>query len=242
MQERLREQEQARRAFVATASHELRTPVTSLQLMLDLLISDLEEEPLDLDDARLQAHRSEEQAIRLSQLAGELLDLSRIDAGVPVRREPVDLGEVLRSVVAEFEVRLADRGLELPPAQDAWALGDPGHVAGVLRILLDNALRHTPPGTNVRVGIVRDDTRAGVEVIDSGPGVSEADRERIFERFARAADAAAGGFGLGLAIARELARRMGGDLVLADGPGARFVLWLDQAALVGEEDALDAII
>ena len=110
MQERLREQEQARRAFVATASHELRTPVASLQVLLDLLISDLEAEPPAVDDARRQARAADEQAARLSQLATELLDLSRIDAGLPLRHEPVDLGEVLRSVVAECDVRLARSG------------------------------------------------------------------------------------------------------------------------------------
>lgn len=110
--------------------------------------------------------------------------------------------------------------------QDVWALADPGHVAGVLRIVLDNALRHTAEGTAVRVRIVRGETRAGIEVRDRGPGVAEADRERIFERFARGENAVSGGFGLGLAIAREFARRMDGDLVLARGDGARFVLWL----------------
>lgn len=229
MQSRLRDQEQARRAFVATASHELRTPVASLLLITDLLISDLEDEPLDLDDARLQARRADDQAARLSQLANELLDLSRIDAGVAVRSEPVDVAEVVRSVVAELEIRVADQGraLDVQHVADDWVLADPGHVAGIVRILLDNALLHTSAGAAIGVRTQRDEDRVGIEVHDDGPGVPDAERARIFERFARGPEAAHGGFGLGLAIARELARRMGGDLTLEPSSrGARFVLSL----------------
>jgi signal transduction histidine kinase len=232
MQTRLRDQEQARRAFVATASHELRTPVASLQVMLALLISDLEAEPLAVDDARQQARKADEQAARLSQLAGELLDLSRIDAGLPLRREPVDLGEVLRSIVAELEGRLAEeeRTLAVNDGAGTWAVADPGNVARILRILLDNALRHTPAAGGVRAELTTHDDRAGIAVEDEGAGVGDADRERIFERFARGADAVPGGFGLGLAIARELARHMDGDVVLEESAaGARFVLWLPRS-------------
>jgi signal transduction histidine kinase len=229
MQERLREQEESRRAFVSTASHELRTPVASLQVMLDLLISDLESEPVAVEDARRQARNADEQAARLSQLAGELLDLSRIDAGLALRREPVELGEVLRSVVAELDVRLARQGrsVALGDGGDRWAVADPGSVARILRILLDNALRHTPAPGGVRAALTVRDDLAGITVEDEGPGVADEDRERIFERFQRGAHVEPGGFGLGLAIGREVARRMGGDLVLEDAAaGARFVLWL----------------
>jgi signal transduction histidine kinase len=229
MQTRLREQEQARRAFVATASHELRTPVASLQVMLDLLISDLEADPIAVADARQQARNADAQAARLSQLAGELLDLSRIDAGLAPRSEPVDVGEVLRSVVAELEVRLTGEGrtIALDIDENDEALGDPGDVARILRILLDNALRHTPAPGGVRTAVTADGARIGILVEDEGPGVPAEDRDRIFERFARGAEAVPGGFGLGLAIGRELARRMGGDLVLDDAEaGARFLLWL----------------
>jgi signal transduction histidine kinase len=233
MQSRLREQEHARRAFVATASHELRTPVTSLQLMLDLLISDLDAEPAAVDDAREQAYKADAQAARLSQLAAELLDLSRIDAGLALRSEPVELAEVLRSVVAEMEVRLAGEGrsVAIGDGGDGWALGDPGNVARIVRILLDNALRHTPAPGGVRVDFVDPGEHVGIAVQDEGPGVAADDRERIFARFTRGAQADAGGFGLGLAIGRELARRMGGDLVLEETTaGARFVLSLPRAA------------
>jgi signal transduction histidine kinase len=206
--------------------------VASLQVMLDLLISDLQAEPLDIEDARKQARDADEQAARLSQLAGELLDLSRIDAGLALRREPVALADVLRSVVAELDVRLAaqDRSVAVEDGADRWALADPGTVARILRILLDNALRHTPAASGVRAAIIASGDRAGVAVEDDGPGVAGEDHERIFERFSRGAAAEPGGFGLGLAIGRETARRMGGDLVLDETPeGARFVLWLPAA-------------
>jgi signal transduction histidine kinase len=229
MQARLREQDQAQRAFVATASHELRTPVTSLQVMLDLLISDLETEPFAVEDARQQARRADAQAARLSQLASELLDLSRLDAGLPLRREPFGLDEVLRSVISEMEVRLADqrRSVRIADSAARRALGDPSSAAAILRILLDNALRHTPPPGGVQIEFAARDERVGIAVHDQGPGVAADERERIFERFARGPQAQAGGFGLGLAIGRELARRMNGDLVLEEtSAGARFVLWL----------------
>jgi signal transduction histidine kinase len=239
MQERLREQEQARRAFVATASHELRTPLSSLRLLLDMLKDDLDADPVAVEDARALARRADEQADRLSSLAAELLDLSRVDAGVPLRAEPVDLCAIVRSVVAELQVRLAEehRHIDAPDGRaptPQWAIGDPGGVAQVVRILLDNALRHTAPRDPVGVAVCERGGRLEVVVHDGGPGVASEDRERIFERFARGAHADAGGFGLGLAIGRELARRMDGDLVLDDtAAGARFVLVLPSAGAHG---------
>ena len=133
MQTRLREQEQARRAFVATASHELRTPVASLQVMLDLLLADLDADPVAIEDAREQARKADDQAARLSQLAGELLDLSRLDAGLALRSEPVELSEVLRSVVSEMDARIAGEGRNLVVADggDGLALGDPVWIKSV---------------------------------------------------------------------------------------------------------------
>jgi len=117
----------------------------------------------------------------------------------------------------------------------AFAVGSkvvyPSHgVAQIVRVLLDNALRHTPSGGRIRVRTEMRDSMASVIVADEGIGVVPEDRERIFERFARGADATEGGFGLGLAIGRELARQMDGDLTLEDGsPGACFALRLPGA-------------
>jgi len=234
MQHRLRQQEEARRAFVATASHELRTPLTSLDGMLELLHDDLNDDHPDLEDARALVERAHAQSRRLGRLASDLLDLSRIDAQVELRSEPVELGELSRAVLAEFEVgneqhdirsRLDDLG------GSVWALGDPGSIAQVLRILLDNAVRASPTGGEVRVALNRQPT-VRISVSDQGPGVHPDERESIFERFHRGRDTAGqAGFGLGLAIGRELAERMGGDLVLDDdaGPGATFTLRLPTA-------------
>ena len=228
MQSRLRRQEAARRAFVATASHELRTPLTSLDGMLELLDDDLQP-PMDIEDARERLARAREQSQRLSRLASDLLDLSRIDAALELRSEPVELNEISRAVVAEFERRARDGShpLELSADGPVWALGDPGSLARIVRILLDNALKASPVGAPVHVEVADAGGRATVAVSDHGPGVDPQDRELIFERFQRGSTASGQGFGLGLAIGRELAVRMDGSLTLSDAGargGARFVL------------------
>ena len=243
MQRQLQRQEEARRAFVATASHELRTPLTSLEGMLELLDEDLESGDPDLEDARSLLERARVQTRRLGRLAADLLDLSRIDAQVQLRSEPVELGELSRAVMAEFELGTSERGIvsELDDSKGpVWALGDPGSVARILRILLDNAVRLSPDRGEVRVELRNGDT-ASLSVCDLGPGVAPEDRELIFERFQRGRDAGGkAGFGLGLAIGRELAHRMGGELVLdeRDGPGARFTLRLPVTHAPEEEPLL----
>ena len=235
MQERLHQQEQARRSFVATASHELRTPLASLDGMLELLGEGLGDREPDMEDARDLLDRARAQSRRLGRLAADLLDLSRIDAQVQLRSEPVELGELGRAVLAEFEltsgersVRSALAGREAP----LWALGDPGSIARILRILLDNSLRASPPDGCVTVTLAHEDDGVRISVSDEGRGVREEEREAIFERFSRGRDTAGqAGFGLGLAIGRELAQRMGGDLVLEPdaGCGATFTLHLPAA-------------
>jgi len=231
MQHRLREQEQARRTFVATASHELRTPLSSLLIMLDLLRGDLSGDPVDLDDARRQAERAEAQAQRLSALAATLLDLSRIDAGVPLRRDVIEVGELTGSVVAEFAqaAQEHENALRLSRGPRRWALADPTATAQVLRILIDNALHHGPHGTAIDLAVRADPQGVVVTVTDQGPGVPEADRDRIFGRFERG-DSPSPGFGLGLAIGRELAHRMDGELRLVpEADGGCFSLRLPSA-------------
>ena len=234
MQERLRRQEEARRAFVATASHELRTPLTSLDGMLELLQDDLRYSDPDIADARELVARARAQSRRLGRLAADLLDLSRMDAHVKLRSEPVELGEMSRAVLAEFELGAEERGIyiELEPLEGSvWALGDPGSVARILRILVDNAVRVSLRGSSIRVRLRRG-RRVTLSVCDDGPGVPEEEREVIFQRFQRGRDTSGqAGFGLGLAIGRELARRMDGDLVLESKhtAGARFTLILPPA-------------
>jgi signal transduction histidine kinase len=251
MQARLRGQEEARHAFVATASHELRTPLASLDGTLELLEDDLDPRRLDLEDARERTLRAREQSRRLSNLATDLLDLSRLDAEVSLRAEPVELGELCRAVAAEFERRAAERDVSLDvrhPKSPCWASCDPGAVARIVRILLDNAIGVAPPGSSVHTRSTTDQSWVEVTVSDHGPGVPDLDRERIFERFQRGSSTGGhSGFGLGLAIGRELVTRMGGTLTLIDGlagstgsahnePGACFALRLP--AVEVEQDSV----
>ncbi|WP_205697349.1 HAMP domain-containing sensor histidine kinase [Conexibacter sp. SYSU D00693] len=237
MQVALRRQEAARRAFVATASHELRTPLTSLQGTMELLEEDLALDEVDVRDARTQIGAARGELRRLGVLATELLELSRLDAGVELHPEPVELGELVRAVSAEFVLRAREAGVTVeavPPPAPVWARADASAVARVVRILLDNALRFSPAGTTVRVEPAYHGDRATLEVTDQGPGVPDDERDAIFERFRRGTRTGGeGGFGLGLAIGRELATGMSGTLVLADAdggaPGARFVLALPPA-------------
>jgi signal transduction histidine kinase len=245
MQQQLQIQEEARRSFVATASHELRTPLASLDGMLELLGDDLQDASPDIEDARALLDRARAQSRRLGRLAADLLDLSRIDAQIQLRSEPVELGELSRAVLAEFDLGSAERGVQTDLQTDrehaVWALGDPGSIARILRILLDNALRMSPAETRVAVLLTESRGGARITVSDQGPGVDPEEREAIFERFSRGRETAGqAGFGLGLAIGRELAQRMGGDLVLEDSsdahpPGARFTLCLP-AALAPDGD------
>ncbi|HET6548895.1 MAG TPA: HAMP domain-containing sensor histidine kinase [Solirubrobacter sp.] len=230
MQEELRRQETARRSFVSTASHELRTPLTMLQGTMELLDEDLRDGG-DLTDAQEQVESARRELRRLSVLASELLDLSRLDAAVQLRSEPVELSELTRAVAAEFGLRAAERDVDLdiiPSEQPCWAKADPAACARVVRILIDNALRYAPPGRPIEVMASHDRGRVVVRVADHGPGVPTEEREHIFERFHRGKAASAeSGFGLGLAIGRELAERMGGTLGLVDSAhGACFALTL----------------
>ncbi len=232
MQEELRRQEAARRAFVATASHELRTPLTMLQGTMELLEEDIRSGQIDELDALRQVSNARRELDRLSALSGELLDLSRLDAAVPLRSEQVELGEIVRAVAAEFELRVRERSTAIDvvlPDAACWGRGDPDAVARVVRILLDNALRHGPRGKPVVVGVGAGGGEARITVADRGGGIPPEERDRIFERFHRGSGGgSSGGFGLGLAIGRELARRMGGELDVDDtgGDGTRFALTL----------------
>jgi signal transduction histidine kinase len=232
MRERLRREETARRAFVATASHQLRTPLAALEGMLELIAGRVADGTFQGPPAARQIASARQQSARLAQLASDLLDLSRIERGLELRDEPVDLVEVCRAVAAEFE---PGAGAEPPRilveqlGGRPWGRGDPSAVAQIVRITVDNALRFAPAGEPVRISVQQCGATAIVAVRDAGPGVPDGERERIFGRFQRGrASEYDGGFGLGLAIGRELAHGMGADLALdaEHAPGARFVLRL----------------
>jgi len=217
MRRQLAELDDARKRFIATASHELRTPLFSLGGFLELL----EEEDLGEDDRRRFVAQLRQQVARMQKLATDLLDLSRLEAGsVELRAERTDLGDVARLVAAEFAPALGAHGsqleLRLPP-EPVEAVCDPERVGQVLRILIDNAITHTPQGTDLVVSASRRAGRARVGVGDFGPGIHRTMLPQIFEPFVTTDDAQ--GSGLGLAIASELAERMDGELAVDSHPG-----------------------
>src|SRR4051812_39730238 len=218
MQNQLARLDRARKQFIASASHELRTPIFSLGGFLELLA----DEDLDEETRRQFLEQIRGQVDRMRNLAVELLDLSRLEAGaLELRPEPTDVGQLAREVAAEFTPAAvrhdSDVTLDLNP--DPIELDcDPERVAQVLRILLDNALRHTPPGTGVRVSAARANGHVRLEVSDRGLGIRRQNMPHIFEPFFTSNEEAQGA-GLGLAIARELADRMQGRLTVRSGPG-----------------------
>ena len=213
MQRRLAELDSARKQFIANASHELRTPIFSLGGFIELLE---EEDPSPEEQAEF-VRTMRQQIDRLTKLTADLLDLSQLDAGaVAIKSSNVDLGTVAREVVREFGPRADRHGSRLElrtPTVPVIASGDPDRVRQVIRILLDNALTHTPEGTKVTVTTYSANRRAELTVSDDGPGIPRTVQSRIFERFFTADSA--GGSGLGLAIARELAQRMQGRVAIA---------------------------
>jgi len=233
MRARLSADEQARQAFLSTASHELRTPVASLQGTLELLEESLGGDAPDVADARARVASATRQSRQLAQLTTDLLDLSRLDSEIVLRSEPLELRELTTSVASEFEARATECGATLDVdggARPVWALADAPAVARIVRILLDNALRYAGHGRLV-VASGSDAGHVWVRVSDEGPGVDPLERERIFGRFERGQEGQTRpGFGLGLPIGRALAQRMGGDLLLLDVvPGAAFELQLPAA-------------
>ena len=219
MQGQLEGLESARRRFIATASHELRTPIFSLGGFLELI----QDEALDEETRRQFVGQVREQVDRLGKLATQLLDLSRLESGsVELAATTTDLGVLAQAVGAEFVPALAqhDSRLDLRlPDEAIRVVCDPERVAQLLRILIDNALAHTPNGTEVIVAATpaENGTGASLSVHDRGPGIPDEAIGRVFEPF-YSADGARGA-GLGLAIARELAAHMNARLEIASEPG-----------------------
>jgi len=213
MQRRLAELDSARKQFIANASHELRTPIFSLGGFVELL----EEDDPSPEEREEFLRTMRQQVVRLTKLTADLLDLSQLDAGAMVMQaHRVDLGALAREVTREFGARADLRGSRLElrtPERPAIALGDPDRLRQIIRILLDNALTHTPEGTKVTVTTYSVNRRAELTVSDEGSGIPQRVQSRIFERFYTADKA--GGSGLGLAIASELAQRMNGRITIS---------------------------
>jgi signal transduction histidine kinase len=208
--------DQQRRELIANVSHELRTPIAALQAVLENVVDGVADpDPDTLATALTQTER-------LGRLVAELLDLSRIEAGaLAIRPEVVALAELLDRAVAESRVAadVAGRGVRFdvdvqPP--DATITADPGRLHQVVVNLLDNAARHGPSGTAVRLGCWSTGGQVVLEVRDEGPGIAVEDRDRVFDRFTRGERAAGGGTGLGLAIARWVVELHGGRIEVVE--------------------------
>lgn len=218
MRVQLAQLDTARKEFVANASHELRTPLFSLGGFLELIA----DEDLDEETRREFLATTRAQVDRLTRLATDLLDLSRMDAGrLRIEREDVSLSEAARWLTEELHAvaEAAGHRLDADAADGVWAVADEERVLQIGRALAMNALTHTPPGTNVRIGAHRAGSRSVLTVADDGPGIPRDALERVFERFFRIDGAQASGSGLGLAIASELAECMGGRVTVESAPG-----------------------
>jgi two-component system, OmpR family, sensor kinase len=210
------------RRFVADASHELRTPLTSVLANLELLADSLHGEE---GDAARSALRSSQ---RMRRLVADLLLLARTDVGRVVAHEPCDLAQIVVEAAAELGP-VSDAHEIVLDAQPASVEGSRDELHRLTINLLENALRHTPPGTEIRVATRRGvGERVELVVEDEGPGVPEEIAPTIFERFVRGAGDRGGSFGLGLAIVKAVAESHGGSATLqsVSPHGARFVIGL----------------
>jgi two-component system OmpR family sensor kinase/two-component system sensor histidine kinase QseC len=214
--QRLSQALDAQRAFVADAAHELRSPLTALKLQLSVL------ERAGNDAERAAAQRSlGEGMARAAWLVEQLLALARNEPGAPpLAMTSVDLAEVGRAALAATVPQALARGCDLELIADApvRVQGDAASLTVLVRNLVDNAVRHSPPGGRVEVRVVPGDGTPTLTVDDAGPGIPAEDRERVFDRFVRRADAAGEGSGLGLAIVRKVAERHGAGVELSTSP------------------------
>jgi len=209
------------RQFVADASHELRTPVTTIRGYAELHRRGGLEDPRDLAAAM---RRTESEAQRMAALVDDLLLLARLDQGRPVERRPVDLGVLAIDAAGDARVVAPDRTVRATTEEGVVVAGDEHRLRQVLANLVRNALVHTPPDASVRVAVRRDRTTdtAVAEVSDDGPGMSADQAAHAFDRFYRADPGRSrdrGGSGLGLAIVQAIAAAHGGRATLDTAPG-----------------------
>jgi signal transduction histidine kinase len=218
MRLQLSQLDRARNEFIANASHELRTPLFSLGGFLELL----GDEDLDPETQEEFLATMRDSVQRLTKLATELLDLSRLDAGhIDPERELVSLAGTARLVAEEFGpvARQSEHEIHVETDEDALAVGDEQRVVQIIRNLVENALVHTPAGTRILLRVERAAAGGVIGVEDDGPGIPPEQIAHVFERFYRGDGSRASGSGLGLSIALELAHVMGGNLELESDPG-----------------------
>jgi two-component system, OmpR family, sensor histidine kinase TctE len=221
----LRTAGQSQQQFIANTAHQLRTPITGMQAQLDLLAAEPEAQPVK--DRLLILQESIRQ---LARAANQLLTLARADpaANIAIKSQTVDLNVLVGEVVAKFFDRALqsdiDLGVDLQPVSIA---ADPSLLDDLLSNLVDNALKYTPPGGSVTVRAGMEQGRRFLSVADSGPGIPEAERQRVRQRFYRMPNSPGHGSGLGLAIVDEIARLYGASVTIGpgdDGSGTKVLL------------------
>ncbi len=227
MLDRIEASDRRLRRFVADASHELRTPLAAVRAYAELFARGADTRPEDLQRSMSGITREAE---RMSLLVDDLLLLARLDEGRPLEQKPVDLGAVVWEAVDAARVVEPGRPFELS-VEPATVTGDEARLRQVLDNLLANARAHTPAGTPVAVGLRRVDGRAELTVADHGPGLTEEQAARVFERFYRADSSRtreSGGAGLGLSIVTAVTDAHGGraETRPTPGGGATFVITL----------------
>jgi two-component system OmpR family sensor kinase len=208
------------RQFVADASHELRTPVTTIRGYAELYRGGGLSDP---DELTLAMRRTEQESIRMGSLVEDLLLLARLDQKPSLQAGAVDLGVLAVDAVSDARAVDPERPITASVAEGVAVDGDEGRLRQVVANLVGNALVHTPPGTPVRVRVDRDEGDARLEVHDDGPGMPETVSQRAFERFYRADPARsrhAGGSGLGLSIVKAIVEAHHGEVAIASAPGA----------------------
>jgi two-component system, OmpR family, sensor kinase len=218
MLSRIEESDQRLRRFVADASHELRTPLAGVRAYAELFRRGAASRPDDLERAMSGISRESE---RMSLLVEDLLLLARLDEGRPLEQEPVDLPEVAGEAVETAKTVDPSRPIDLT-AEPAVVRGDRDRLRQLVDNLLSNVRAHTPPNAPAHVRVARNGTNAVLEVEDTGPGMSEEELERVFERFHRgdpSRSRSSGGVGLGLSIVSAVAEAHGGSASAASRPG-----------------------
>jgi two-component system OmpR family sensor kinase len=211
------------REFVADASHELRTPLTSVLANLELLEEELTGEQRDAAASALRSSR------RMRRLVADLLLLARADAGRRTPHRPVDMADVLTEAAAELEPVTGDHELSISAMPGAEVDGARDELHRLVLNLMENALRHTDPGTAVEASVERRNGEVVLAVEDDGPGIPPELADKVFERFFRGEGDRSGSSGLGLSIVRAVAASHNGSVTLEpplDGRGARFVVRL----------------
>ncbi|TAK24216.1 MAG: HAMP domain-containing histidine kinase [Chloroflexota bacterium] len=209
----------AEQRFVGDASHELRAPLTAIQANLELLERYPRMPANERADAIAEASR---EAQRLSRLVADLLALARADAGVTVRKVPVELERVAREAASDARHLARGHALAVGDTQAITVLGDSDRLKQLIVILLDNAFKYTPSDGRVALSVRREGGDATITVMDTGVGIAAADLPHVFDRFYRADPARgrdAGGTGLGLPIARWIAEQHDGTISLDSAPG-----------------------